>query len=150
MIPCAACLAVLCAAQFQIFCCSFLYLHFVFDLYKRCQTKKRTSLFIIMLFYQVIPDGSDSNVQLLVDGSRGQHLVGLQRFSQLLRIGFFDAEIIPGPAASNLPPVFLSLPLGLRHYLLMFRVLCKIMYVQLMCKEHSLMRRCPHARAPCF
>lgn len=51
--------------------------------------KKRTSLFIIMLFYQVIPDGSDSNVQLLVDGSRGQHLVGLQRFSLLLRIGFF-------------------------------------------------------------
>lgn len=39
-----------------------------------------------MFFYQVIPD---YNVQLLADGSRRQHLVGLQRFSLLWRIGFF-------------------------------------------------------------
>lgn len=79
-------------------------------------------LFVIMFFYQVIPNySSHCNLQLRVNGSRGQHLVGLQKFTLLLLIFFYNyySEIIPGPAASKLLPVFLGLRLGLRHYLSM-------------------------------
>lgn len=76
-----------------------------------------------MFFYQVIPDySSHCNLQLRVNGSRGQHLVGLQKNSPCFCFFFFYnyySEIIPGPAASKLLPVFLGLRLGLRHYLSM-------------------------------
>lgn len=103
------------------FSCSFLYPHFVFDLYCPRSVKLRYALLVYNNVLLSGYHGSVHNVQLRLIGSRGQHLVGLQRLSLLLLL-IFASEIIPDPAASKLQPVFLNLALGSRHYLFMFRV----------------------------